>query len=190
MLPTTSEVAAALRGAIRLARLDPRGLVYFDTSLGGFWRSFFAAVIVAPAYLLLTVLPRHQSGEAASFHMIAVETISYVIGWLAFPCLMLLVVDLLNRRERYFDFMVPYNWVNIPQAGLLLLVEILDGTGLLPAPVYHLLLLFAFGSILIYQWFVARVGLSISGIAAVGMVLLNEVVDLSIGVITQSLLKI
>ena len=43
----------ALAGSLRLARGEPTGLSYFDRSLDGFWRSFRAAVICYPLYLLL-----------------------------------------------------------------------------------------------------------------------------------------
>ena len=55
MIPSTTEIAYAFYGAWRLAHLDASGLKYFDTSLDGFWKSFFAAVLVAPAYALIVV---------------------------------------------------------------------------------------------------------------------------------------
>ena len=40
---TAREVSYGLFGAWRLAHLDRRGMEYFDTSIDGFWRSFWAA---------------------------------------------------------------------------------------------------------------------------------------------------
>ena len=56
MIPTAGETLRALYGAYRLARLDAGGMAYFDSSIGGFWRSFFAAVLVVPFYALLLVM--------------------------------------------------------------------------------------------------------------------------------------
>ena len=52
---TSRELAAALYGAWRLARFDPRGQDQFDTSVAGFWCSFQAAGIVVPAYVFLII---------------------------------------------------------------------------------------------------------------------------------------
>ena len=53
---TSREVVAALYGAYRLARFDPSGLALFDATIAGFSRSFFAAVLVAPVYLVLLLI--------------------------------------------------------------------------------------------------------------------------------------
>ena len=45
----------ALTGALRLARGDRGGLSCFDRSLDGFWRSFRAAAITYPLYLVLLI---------------------------------------------------------------------------------------------------------------------------------------
>src|SRR5271154_5045235 len=109
MLPSANEVAAAFQGAIRLARLDAGGLNFFDRTVGGFWRSFFAAALIAPVRIFLLITTREVPDDVGSLRFVGVETISYVIGWLFFPFIMLFVVDLLNRRARYFDYLVPYN---------------------------------------------------------------------------------
>jgi hypothetical protein len=186
MAARTTEIAAALQGAIRLAQLDPGGLKLFDRTLGGFWRSFFAAVLVAPMYVALLVLNGSLSAGTSVPRMVAVETISYAIGWLIYPFAMLLVVDLLKRRERYFDFLVPYNWASVPTTGLLLLVA---GVGsALPAPLHNLLSVVAFVSVLIYQWFIARVGLLVPATIAVVLVLLDLVLNVATARVTQHLL--
>ena len=52
MMPDRQEVASSLYGAWRLACLDESGMGYFNISVEGFWRSFFAAVLLAPVYML------------------------------------------------------------------------------------------------------------------------------------------
>ncbi len=188
-LPSATEISTALHGAIRLAQLDAGGLKFFDRSSGGFWRSFFAAIMIAPAHLILLYWSQELPGSAGVLRTTAVELISYAMRWLAYPFAMLFVLDFLGRRERYFDYLVPYNWVNIPQVGLLLFVTGLRVLGLLPTMLSDFLSLIAFVSILIYQWFVARVGLRISGTAAIALVLLDLVLGLSIGWVTEYLLR-
>ena len=48
--------------------------------------------------------------RSGGFYITVVETIAYVIAWVAFPLAMLTVTRWLNRSHRFFDFMVPYNW--------------------------------------------------------------------------------
>ncbi|MBI3516755.1 MAG: hypothetical protein HY060_22210 [Proteobacteria bacterium] len=186
MAASTTEIAAALQGAIRLAQLDAGGLKFFDRTLGGFWRSFVAAAMVAPVRIAVLILTGEVPAGTGVPRAVAVEIISYAIGWLIYPFAMLFAVDLLKRRERYFDYLVPYNWANVPAAGLFLMVAGL-GT-LLPAPLYNLLSLVALISVLIYQWFIARIGLMVSASVAVALVLLDLVLYLVMTRITQLLL--
>jgi hypothetical protein len=188
MVPRLSEITDALRGAIQLAQLDATGLRYFDRTAGGFWRSFFAAILIAPVRAVLIVLSGEVPSGIGLARAIAVETIAYAVSWLIYPFAMLLAVDLLKRRERFFDYMVPYNWANVPAAGLFLIVA---ATGfVLPDRVYLFVSLMAFVSVLIYQWFIARVGLVVSATAAVALVLLDLVLYFAIAHITERLLTV
>src|SRR6185437_6240761 len=83
------DVAAAtagLAGAWRLARLDRNGMRYFEATLDGFWRSFQAAAVAAPIYLILVLL-RTDDHPLSSDPVRAtlIEAIGYVIDWTAFP---------------------------------------------------------------------------------------------------------
>ena len=86
MIPDRVEVLHSLYGAWRLAMLDVSGMRHFNLSVEGFWRSFFAAVIVAPGYALLVVqrtLDRPEGYALGS--TVVVESIAYVVAWAAFP---------------------------------------------------------------------------------------------------------
>ena len=48
-MPDRQEVLSALYGAYRLAWFDVSGMTFLNLTVEGFWRSFFAAVLVAPA---------------------------------------------------------------------------------------------------------------------------------------------
>jgi hypothetical protein len=178
------EMRLALVGALRLARADRGGLACFDRSLDGFWRSFRAAVIGYPLYLLLlamrvTVAEWQQSG---GFIIVTVETIGYVIGWVAFPLVMLVVTQRLGRAHRYFDFMVPYNWSQLPQSALFVLVGLVTESGALGAAPAQAIEAAAAIAILVYEWFIARVALDTTPGAAALVVL----VDLVLGVLVSN----
>ncbi len=156
------EVASSLYGALRLARLDAGGMAFFNRSLEGFWRSFFAAVIVAPGYAVLTIRELDPALAAARpVRVFLVEAIAYIIGWVAFPLVMAYVCDLLEREERYIGFIVAYNWAVVVQMAGFLLVSGLASAPFLSGLAAHLLVFAAFLAILFYQWFIARTALGI-----------------------------
>jgi branched-subunit amino acid transport protein AzlD len=181
-MPATAwlEVRLALVGALRLAKGDRGGLSCFDRSLDGFWRSFRAAVIAYPLYLMLlmmrvTIAEWERSG---GFYIIGVETIAYVVAWVAFPLAMLTVTRWINRSHRFFDFMVPYNWSQLPQSALFVLVGLQAESEAISAQPAQVIEIAAAIAVLVYEWFIARVALETTASAAALVVL----VDLFLGV--------
>ena len=177
------EVRSAIVGSLRLARGDRGGLACFDRTLDGFWRSFFAAVLSYPLYLvLLTMRVSAAEWEASgALRITLVETIGYVIAWVAFPLLMLSVSRWIGRQHRFLDFMVPYNWCQLPQSVLFVVVGIGSESGILGAPAAQAIEAAAAIAVLVYEWYIARVALETSGAVATLVVL----VDLVLGVVVS-----
>jgi hypothetical protein len=174
------EVQQAFAGTFRLARGDRTGLACFDRSLDGFWRSFRAALLCYPLYLaLLTMRVSPAKWQAAGALVIVVETIAYVVAWVAFPLAMLTVARWLGRGHRYFDFMVPYNWWQLPQSLLFVLVGAQSAGGVFPAAAAQTIELAAVVAVLVYEWYIARVALEITA-AVAGLVVL---IDLALGIV-------
>src|ERR1041385_7406399 len=119
------EVTLALTGTWRLARLDRSGMAFFDLSEAGFWQSFNAGVLVYPAFLILTWA--HTDDEtwraAGAGRVILVETIGYITDWVAFPLAMLPVARALGQERRWIDFIIVFNWSQVLQAVLIIVVE-------------------------------------------------------------------
>ena len=186
------EVRLALAGTWRLARGDRGGLFCFDRSLDGFWRSFRAAIIAYPFYLVLLAM-RVSVGDwqrSGGLRIVTVETIGYVIGWVAFPLLMLTVTQHLGRAHRFFDFMVPYNWCQVPQSALFVLVGLAFESGMLGPRSAAGIGLVAVVATLIYEWYVwyiARVALDITGPTAVFIAVLDFVLGVLISQVAGGL---
>lgn len=182
-MPVTSwaELRWALVGCLRLARGDRGGLAYFDRSLDGFWRSFLSGFLSYPFFLvLLTMRVSLADWKAAGgLQIILIETIGYVISWVAFPLVMLPALRWIGREQRFFDFMVPYNWCQLPQSILFVLVGLESETAVLSAPISQTIEIAAAIAVLVYEWYIARVALETSGAAATLVVL----VDLVLGVL-------
>ena len=183
------EMRLALVGCLRLARGDRGGLSCFDRSLGGFWRSFRAAVICYPLYLVLLAM-RVSVAEwqtSGGWRIVMVETIGYVVAWVAFPLLMLNVVRWIGREHRFFEFMVPYNWCQVPQSALFVLVGLESASGILSIQASQAIDIVAALATLVYEWFIARVALDTTGLVAVFVVLVDLVLGVLISHVTGRL---
>ena len=178
---TWAELRWAVIGCLRLARGDRGGLAYFDRSLDGFWRSFLSAFLGYPFFLVLLTMRVSLAdwNAAGGLQIVLVETIGYLISWVAFPLVMLSVLRWIGRQHRFFDFMVPYNWCQLPQSVLFVLVGLELGTGTLSDPVSQTIEIAAAIAVLVYEWYIARVALETSRSAATLVVL----VDLVLGVL-------
>src|SRR5216684_314978 len=183
-----AEVQHAVVGALRLAVGDRRGLGFFDASIPGFWRSFRAGAICYPFYLLLLVFRISGARWAAAGipRVILVETIAYVISWVAFPLIMLHMTRWLGRESRFLPFMVAYNWSQIPQTGLFVLVGLEGASGLASTSAAHSAGLLAIIATLVYEWYIARVALAVTGTQATLVVIVDLLLGTSLGRIAQA----
>jgi len=190
MMPSVREVLYGLYGAWRLALLDRGGMNYFDRSLAGFWKSFFAAALVAPAYLILVALDLAESGtDAGVLRIFVVHSSAYALSWVAFPLAALHICDAIGKHDSFFGYIVALNWAEVVQAVVLFPVLLLNGAmggaaspfGLVTAAVYLL--------VLGYQWFVTRSALGVAGLGAAGFVALDLVIGILINEIAVGMLK-
>jgi hypothetical protein len=173
-MPDRAEVLSALYGAFRLVWFDASGMTYFNLTVEGFWRSFFAAILVAPAYAILVGM---QSAEAEDFNLALVfltESIGYVLAWCAFPIVALVLTRMLGLDRNYVALIVAHNWSAVPQTAAFVAVVLLGV--ILPQGLGTLLVTLTTGAILVYQWFVIRTALQSSGGIALMLLLVDLVV--------------
>lgn len=184
-----AEAWLALTGAVRLARGDRRGMACFDLSEDGFWHSFRAGVLCYPLYLILLAFPIEigPAPELDMWRVTIVETIHYVISWVAFPLLMIPLVDWLRRRERYFAFMVAYNWCQAPQTAVFAMVALAGATGLLSAEAVLIADLIVGTAALVYEWYVSYVALEVTRPKAVIVIVADIVLATVLSHISASL---
>jgi hypothetical protein len=189
MTPSWSEISFGVFGAWRLFRLDPKGMTYFDTSLEGFWKSFFAAVLVAPAYAIILAIELSDAETIAHpASIVIIQTLAYVISWLAFPLASFYVIQKMGRASRFVGYIVAFNWSSVIQLAIFLPFSLLAVSGVLPDPITNLIGLAAFIVIMGYKWFITRTALDITGPPAVGLVLLSVVIDLIVRGITNNII--
>src|SRR5262249_10244739 len=103
---TLREVSFGMYGAWRLALLDRGAMLWFDRTVGGVWRSFWAAAISYPGFLILLLarLDPAQIEAAGLPRILLVETIGYVVGWTAYPVVAIPFCRWLAPEERALGF--------------------------------------------------------------------------------------
>jgi len=119
--------------------------------------------------------------------IVIVETIGYVISWVAFPLLMLPLSRWLGREDRFLAFMVAYNWSQLPQTALFVVLAANSAAGLLPHALAQFADFAAAVAVLLYEWYIARVALAVSASQAVPVVLLDLVLGSVLSRITEAL---
>lgn len=188
-LPAWTEVQLAIGGALRLACGDRRGLGFFDASIDGFWRSFRAGAICYPLFLAMLAyrIPAAEWHAAGVATIVIVETIQYVIAWVAYPLAILPLAGLFGRADRFLAFMVVYNWSQIPQVALMALVALDGATGLLPGDAAQSALVVAMLATLIYEWYIARVTLAVTVAQAMLIVIIDVLLGTGLGRIAEAL---
>jgi hypothetical protein len=184
VLSTLTETLKALYGVYLLARRHPDAPAMFNCSVDGFWRSLFAAVLVLPAHMLITVRTQMtvSPGEYGVDDGIT-DLLIYVIAWLAYPALMLPITKVLGRGERMIDYVVPYNWASVPIGYLFGVIALAGMAGLVSPDMEIGLNIGAYASVVLLLAEIARRQLLIGPAMAAGIVVLDFV--FSVVVITM-----
>ncbi|KZE36232.1 hypothetical protein IMF23_12690 [Chelatococcus daeguensis] len=171
MLITADEVARSLRGCWQVLNRSNGALETFDVSFTGFWHSFLAMALAAPAFVVGVAAARftrsgpdwmHDGGLFDMPDILFAQALVIASAWLLFPLLMLGFVRLMGLERRYVGYIVAYNWSNVAALLLLALPPALHVLGLATAglAVFYAL---AFGFIVFYfRWVLARIALGIS----------------------------
>ncbi|HEY9080629.1 hypothetical protein [Magnetovibrio sp.] len=175
------EATLSLMGALRLARFDEKGALFFNTTLQGFWNSFWVAALIAPLYFLEFVLRWNlEDVSAPGLRYFSVEIIMYAMGWVAFPLAMVYVCRLMGWSQRFLVFGVANNWADLIVSAFAIPVQIAITTGVLTGSAMSFML----ASVIVYSlglsWFVARHTLNITGLAASGVVALSVMINFMI----------
>jgi hypothetical protein len=186
MMPDRHEIASSLYGAYRLAWFDEGGMSYFNISVEGFWRSFFAAVILAPFYLL-SIGPELLNPEGGfSFWAALVHFGTYAISWVLFPLVAFFATDLLGLGQRFTALVVAVNWSSILIFGLLTISVGL--AALAQHAIIELALVVLTAGLIVYHWFVIKTALESTAPVAIAFVLFNFLLGAMLQQVTQRLI--
>jgi len=151
------EASRSLSGAWGLLRRDPAAPTAFNATLDGFWRSFFAAVLLLPldlAYLAL-IGPPEGAEQAAPGTRWIVNILVYVIGWAAWPLIAFYMTRLMDCGDRLLGYIVAYNWSQLLTGPFLIGTDVL-GRAALPQEITIVANIAALAGVLFYEYIIAR----------------------------------
>lgn len=183
------EVFEGLYGAWRLLLGDRGAVALFDDSIPGFWKSFFAAALVLPIYVILIAMGVIDFESSRSLPaVILIDLEFYVIGWVLWPLVVGQILPALDRDEKFTIYVVAYNWGSAVGAGLFFLVIL--ATTILPVPeaVGGLLAGMVSLGLLIYHIFIAHTTLSIPLGGAIGLTIAEFILGQIVLVVQQGVL--
>ncbi|AWN52411.1 hypothetical protein [Methylobacterium sp. 17Sr1-1] len=111
MFLSADEVTRSLRGTAGLIGRRPDALTHFDVSERGFWRSFGAVWLTAPAVTVALALERGAGSAPFQLDHVTVAVLAgWAAGFLAVPLAMIAVLRRLGRTRAYVPFVVVTNW--------------------------------------------------------------------------------
>jgi uncharacterized membrane protein len=114
MISIVRSMVTNLYGLWRLLRGDPRATEYLEKDRNAAHRSFFAALLVLPFYVVLRYLDVVRSnGPAITLEFIVIEGSAYALNWTAFLFMLYFICQLLGRHARFPAVVIAMNWSSL-----------------------------------------------------------------------------
>ncbi len=174
----TSSVSSGLHAAFLLARGRSEGMRYVQADVDGVHCSFWALAVSAPAIVCLQLIVWVQETVPTNAsHVLALDMMSYVVGWLGFVVLSFYVVPVFNLGTHWGRFVVAWNWCNVVE-NMLLVVGCVPGLLHAPPAIDEASQIITTGWALWIEWYAIRLALSASGLAAAALVILDQLIGL------------
>lgn len=175
---TVEEATRGIYAAGSMFLRDKRAATLFENTYRAAVRSYWAALVVLPLYILGTsiefLIPSENlqnfgylAGEAGLFNATLAEICIFVLCWfVAWPVMLDRFTGWLDCDGNFFRYIVAYNWMRVAYVFVGLVFISAYYTGLIPAESADIL---AIGLLLVlwsYHWFVLRHVLGIDAILA------------------------
>jgi len=176
------ETTRGLYATWRLCLRDARAASLFENSHAGALRSYWAAAVILPVYMLVAgieyatpaesygtfgTLVGHSGFLGATLAEFSIYTLCWFVAW---PLVVDRLTPYLNCDRNFFRYVAAYNWMHVPYVlvGLLFwtgkMAGVIDDGNSLAAALSLL------GVLWTYHWFVARHALGVNGGVAVLLV--------------------
>ena len=196
-MPTAEEISRSLTGAWELFLDRADAMRRFDISVEGFWRSFAAVLLVAPSYAFAVLADASMVAGAdptlpveSGLGMVVHNAVALLLDWIALPLILALLARPLGISRNYSAFIVARNWCAVIAAVPFGFVGFLIVTGLVNAELGSFLMLAALFLVLRYNYIIARRALDAGVGFAIGIVVLDFVVSLTLALAVDGLFAV
>lgn len=160
-----------------MVRVNKNSMEHFDISSDGFWKSFWAIIVMLPIFLVGLI---YGSG-AEGAQPVVTESIFFLISLPMMALVMYYFTRFMKISDNYPSMIIASNWLTALNYNILVIAGLLLNL-FLPnsemALVIIYVLSFYFG--LYVAWFMYKTSLNISGYLAVGVLLFDAVFSLTI----------
>ena len=174
-----------LASAWLFARGRAAGLLLIPPGMDSARHSFMAALVCLPLFVVLRLIAWSVQGEPPSGVPVALagELVGYSLGWVGFALASKILADQAKRSANWPQFIAAWNWSNVVQYLLLVILLVPAALGL-PSWVGNAMGLVAVGYAMWLEWFVTRTALGVQSSTAVMFVVLDLALGLFIGSVT------
>ena len=184
---TIADIRAGLNGASGLMRGDRDAMREFDVSFEGFWKSFFAILVILPVLLLYIhgewqtlAMTEPPSGDPLDVPQsypafVPKRLLVSAVDWLAYPLIILAAAGPLGIENRVVPYIVAQNWSTVIVSAVVAAPGIMFGFGLMSGTIAGMMTLALFAFALRYFYLVARIALDAPVSLAIGLVAFNAV---------------
>jgi len=176
-----------LAAALRLAVGRPLAALTLADDLATTVKSFWAMALCLPLVVGRVFLLWADIGTPDdAWQGIARELAIFVVGWLIFVELTHVFTGATGRQKLWRRFLVVWNWCNVIEGVMVVAGGIPGLLGALDliAETAQVVML---GWALWLEWYAARVTLAIGGLAAAGLVMMDQAIGLMLGSLALSL---
>lgn len=184
-----SYIRYSLKAALKLVKLNPNSMEYFDLSSDGFWKSFWAIAVMVPGLVMVSMF-QYQGvvNQASPEETMAYPFLSNVVFFsLALPFtafVMAYFTKFMKIDEHYPSMVIAYNWMSALVYLIMVILTVILGSGILSNNISGVILTVVGFYFSIYiHWFTFKVGLQISGALAIGVLIFVKLLDASLIVI-------
>lgn len=180
LIPSRMEIAIALLATWRVALRDRAAAWMLDDSVAGVWKSFFVAVLIAPLYVLISVIRSYlDQPPQDAVAVAAIEAASYMAGWLVWPVISHEIARFFSVRNAWRRYVVAYNWSHVWIMLLQLPLLALSQSGLVSAESGGFVMVLTVLMVLAYRFLLAHDVLGIDRFAAMGVAFLDFVLSIA-----------
>lgn len=138
--------------------------------------------------VVLALLWQVRETDVSLAYFLSIGVLSSAISWFAFLLAMFHFAKLSGRENRYLSFAIANNWTSLFIAALSIPVEIAELTHLLEGDVLAFAMAVSFLYRFALPWFVARHALNLSGLAAIGVVMLDILITGAVAIVSYPMI--